>query len=107
MATQGTSNSDSTVRQRASDCRQTFDNVIDSLLALSWATASASSRKSMEVAESLQDQLTRFDIWSANIGVFSADRSSLDYRVMYHQDIRDMLLQLLGMLHRNLLSCEF
>ncbi|TVY15688.1 hypothetical protein LARI1_G007666 [Lachnellula arida] len=104
MATQGASSPDPTVKQRASDCRQTFSNVIDSLQALSWATASSSSRKSMEVAESLQDQLTRFDIWSANIGVFSADRSSLDYRVMYYQDIRDMLLQLLGMLHRNLLS---
>jgi hypothetical protein len=48
---------------------------------------------------SLEDQLGRFRLWAANIEVFAKSRASLDYRLRQNEGTRDMVLQLLQVLH--------
>jgi hypothetical protein len=111
-----------TLGKRSRECREAFVGLLDGIPTLSrsasrdddsWrydgdlgASGSSAVPKDLETIEFLQDQLVRFDIWSANIGALSSGRASLDYRLMYHETTRDMCMQLLDMLHRNLLSCK-
>jgi hypothetical protein len=49
-----------------------------------------------------QDQLTRFNIWVNNIGVFARGHASLDYRLRDAPDILDLMMQQVGVLSANL-----
>jgi hypothetical protein len=49
-----------------------------------------------------QDQLTRFNIWANNIGVFASGHASLDYRLRDAPDILDIMMQQVGLLQANL-----
>ncbi len=44
----------------------------------------------------------RFSQWAAYVGVFAVPRASLDARLAPHEDIRDMVLELLFMIQDNL-----
>ncbi|TVY85465.1 Ankyrin repeat and KH domain-containing protein [Lachnellula suecica] len=50
------------------------------------------------------DQLARFNIWAANIGVFAEAHASLDYRVRNSAKAKMMMLRLLKSLQRKLQS---
>ncbi|KAF4614364.1 hypothetical protein G7Y89_g15373 [Cudoniella acicularis] len=49
-----------------------------------------------------QDQLTRFNVWANNIGVFAHGHASLDYRLRDAPDILDLMMQQVGVLRANL-----
>lgn len=49
-----------------------------------------------------EDQLARFNIWSANIGVFAEAHASLDYRVRSSIKVKTMMIRLLQSLQRKL-----
>lgn len=44
----------------------------------------------------------RFSLWAAYLGVYTAPRASLDARLDGHKKIRDMVLELVEMVQRNL-----
>ncbi|KAL8310441.1 hypothetical protein RB597_010327 [Gaeumannomyces tritici] len=41
---------------------------------------------------SLEDQLTRFTLWTSNMGVFSGGRTSMDHRLREAPEVHDMLV---------------
>ena len=49
-----------------------------------------------------EDQLARFNIWAANIGVFADAHASLDYRARNSPKVKAMMMQLLQALKRKL-----
>lgn len=53
------------------------------------------------------EQQARFNIWAANIGVFAEVRSSLEYCLKENSEVRAMILQLLDLIHQNLLRGMF
>jgi hypothetical protein len=55
---------------------------------------------------SYEDQLGRFNLWAANINVFSSSRASLDNRLKTSDGTRDMIVQLLRALQMNLEYCK-
>jgi len=44
----------------------------------------------------------RFNLWAAYIGAFAAPRASLDARLISHEDVKGMVLELLEMVQENL-----
>lgn len=44
----------------------------------------------------------QFVQWASYLGVFAAERMSLDARLMHSASVRDLVLQLLRIAHRNL-----
>lgn len=54
--------------------------------------------------EKIEQQLVRFNVWAANIGVFAPSRASLDTRLSSRGGIkyRPLILQLLNVLEKNL-----
>jgi hypothetical protein len=49
-----------------------------------------------------EDQLARFNIWAANLGVFARGHASADHRLRDCDEIRNLILQLLEALCENL-----
>jgi hypothetical protein len=49
----------------------------------------------------------RFNQWAAYVGAFAVPRASLDARLAPHEDIRDMVLELLYMIEANLKWSNF
>jgi hypothetical protein len=49
----------------------------------------------------------RFNQWAAYVGAFAVPRASLDARLAPHEDIRDMVLELLYMIQSNLKWSNF
>lgn len=45
----------------------------------------------------------RFNQWAAYVGAFAVPRASLDARLLRHEEIRDMVLELLYMIQDNLI----
>ncbi|RMJ16654.1 hypothetical protein CDV36_003671 [Fusarium kuroshium] len=54
-----------------------------------------------DIAEELRG---RFNLWAAYAGAFAAPKASLDARLVAHSDIRDMVLELLVMVQRNIIQ---
>jgi hypothetical protein len=52
-----------------------------------------------DLAEELRG---RFNLWAAYVGAFAAPKASLDARLVAHSDIRDMVLELLVMVQKNI-----
>lgn len=48
-----------------------------------------------EIAVRLRQQVSRFRLWSASIGVLAKDRASLDYRLRETPDIAEQIGQML------------
>lgn len=55
---------------------------------------------------SLLDQLGRFQIWSANLGVFADVHASLDYRLREVSDVQNLIIQLLTSVEDGLRQCK-
>jgi hypothetical protein len=49
-----------------------------------------------------EDQLARFKIWIANLGVFENGHASIDYRLRDHPDVLNLITQQLDVLKINL-----
>ena len=49
-----------------------------------------------------EDQLARFKIWSASLGVFESGHASIDYRLRDHPDVLNLVTQQLDVLRVNL-----
>jgi hypothetical protein len=49
-----------------------------------------------------EDQLARFKIWSASLGVFDSGHASIDYRLRDHPEVLNLVTQQLGVLRVNL-----
>jgi hypothetical protein len=54
----------------------------------------------------VEDQLGRFSIWTANIGVFETYRASLDYRLRGVADVQRLVRGLLRTLNEHIQDCE-
>ncbi|RSM04459.1 hypothetical protein CEP52_006828 [Fusarium oligoseptatum] len=54
-----------------------------------------------DIAEELRG---RFNLWAAYAGAFAAPKASLDARLVAHSDIKDMVLELLVMVQRNIIQ---
>jgi hypothetical protein len=59
----------------------------------------ASTQK--DVTEELR---SRFNLWAAYTGVFASLGTSLDDRLIFHEDVKRMVLKLLCMVQRNIQS---
>ena len=57
---------------------------------------------SSELYTTIQELRGRFEAWAAYTGAFALPRASLDARLAPHDDIKNMVLDLLTMLERNL-----
>jgi hypothetical protein len=55
-----------------------------------------------QTTSAFEDQLARFNIWAANIGVFAEAHASLDYRIRNSPKVKVMVMQLLQALKRKL-----
>jgi hypothetical protein len=53
-----------------------------------------------------EDQIARFNIWASNIGAFALGHASADHRLRDSPEVHCLLLQLLEILHANLLYCK-
>jgi hypothetical protein len=70
-----------------------------------WACAirfNALASQAGQTMPAFEDQLARFNIWGANIGVFADAHASLDYRVRNSPKVKAMMMQLLQALKRKL-----
>lgn len=50
----------------------------------------------------VRDQYQRFDLWAGFIGVFAEYNASLDSRLRFYPEVRDLVLQMLNLLASNL-----
>jgi hypothetical protein len=75
-----------------------------------WACAirfNALVSQASRTTSAFEDQLARFNIWAANIGVFAEAHASLDYRVRNSPKVKAMVIQLLQALTRKLQFGEY
>ncbi|KAK4220499.1 hypothetical protein QBC38DRAFT_195002 [Podospora fimiseda] len=54
----------------------------------------------------VEDQLARFSVWAANIGVFASSRASLDHRLREAPDIHNIIIDLLKSLQWRVDECH-
>ncbi len=64
-----------------------------------YLTASVTSEPRRNIADEL---CGRFNLWAAYTGAFASPKASLDARLADHEDIKDMVLELLVMVERNI-----
>jgi hypothetical protein len=55
----------------------------------------------------VEDQLARFSIWSASIGVFAPGRASMDHRLREAPDIQEVVRGLLDGLNDGIQNCRY
>ncbi len=78
------------ISELSSACSQLFDEYLQ-----------CHDATNNSIVEDLQD---RFNLWTAYIGAFALPGASLDDRLLFHDEIRAMVMKLLDMLQRNLQS---
>lgn len=54
----------------------------------------------------VEDQLARFSLWTASIGVFVGGRASLDHRLREAQEVHDVITGLLETLEDQVEACQ-
>ena len=59
-----------------------------------------------ERIEWAEEQLARFRLWAANLGVFVIGQASIDHRLRDSSELQDLVLQLLNALHTNIRICQ-
>jgi hypothetical protein len=72
-----------------------------------WACAirfNAVASRTSQTASKFEDQLARFNIWAANLGVFAEAHASLDYRLRDSPKVKALMMQQLQALQRKLQS---
>lgn len=85
------STQDSTIFEAASRCWNHFSELLD---------LHNNDTVKLQLFEELRG---RFSIWGSYIGVFAPPLSSLDARLDPHPDLKNMVLELLDMVTRNIL----
>jgi hypothetical protein len=83
-----------TIRERAIAACKIFDVLIVI------CPAPDESRKAKTI--NVEDQFARFKIWGGNIGVDAKGHASLDYRLRYSPQAKDLMLDLLERLQSHL-----
>lgn len=86
---------DATIAEMAEACLLSFNKCLKRFAVLPPQHQSA-----------VEDQLGRFSIWSANIGVFSRYRASLDYRLRGVADVQRLVRGLLWTLNEHIQECK-
>lgn len=64
------------------------------------------SKHSILNLSDLLDEYEQFRVWGRNLGVFSSDHSSLDYRLREALEVRDGFMSLLRSLMKDLQECK-
>ena len=81
-----------TVVEAASLCAQSFAQIHSTLQ----STHLLDPQSECE----FKDQLGRFKIWAGNLGVFATDTTSVDFRLKDNQDVKDVLINMLTRLRK-------
>lgn len=81
---------DQSICNAAIDCSDLFDRIIESSEAVSTR---------YDLAKELRG---KFSIWAYHIGALNDSKVSLDARLIGHDDIKGMFLELLVMIQKNL-----
>ena len=89
-ATAGSQHGSEPIYQASRVCSQLFDDYIVEL---------KSHDEAHEVVEELR---SRFKRWAAYVGALAVPRASLDFRLSLHDNLREMVLDLIYMLVQNL-----
>jgi len=55
----------------------------------------------------VEDQLARFSVWSAGIGVFAPGRASMDHRLREAPEIQEVVRGLLDGLNDDIQNCKY
>lgn len=90
-----TEKQDATIAETAGACLQSFNKCLALFAVLPSQQQSA-----------VEDQLGRFSIWAANIGVFAPFRASLDYRLHGVADVQRLVRGLLRTLNEHIQQCK-
>lgn len=90
-----------TIADHVSACLQEFNSLCNSLAI--WADSAPEKGTQSDISLlKLQNELSRFKVWSGNIGAHKKGRSSLDHRLRDASNIRDQVLELLEDLRESL-----
>jgi hypothetical protein len=85
---------DQSIYASATACSQLLDQYLAS-------STLAAEPQNHDVATEL---LGRFELWAAYVGAFAPPKVSLDCRLAGHPDVKEMVLELLAMVQRNLMQ---
>jgi hypothetical protein len=72
-------------------CSQSFEELLQLL-----------SKAKADVFDAAETQVGRLNIWTSNVGALANKNASLDYRLRNSHDIKEMIIQLLQLMDRNL-----
>lgn len=86
------SDGDQSIYDAATSCSKLF---------IAYLEASTVSDSRHDIVKEL---LSRFNLWAAYVGAFAPPKASLDARLAGHDDVRDMFLELLVMVQRNIIQ---
>ncbi|EWG48629.1 hypothetical protein FVEG_08333 [Fusarium verticillioides 7600] len=90
------------VAEYARKCYKSFQHCLDSASKVDKASRPGTQMSLIRV----EDQLARFQLWTANICVFSSGRDSLDYRLREAPDVRTPVIGLLQALDFRVKTCS-
>jgi hypothetical protein len=90
------------VAEYARKCYVSFQHCLDSASKADKASKPGTQMSLIRV----EDQLARFQLWTANIFVFSSGRDSLDYRLREAPDVRTPVIGLLQALDFRVKTCK-
>lgn len=91
---------DDTICRRARTCRLLFKQVIAQISSRPFPDEQSPPGDDIRI--DYEDQVARFNMWAASIGVFADAHASLDYRLRASQDVALMIVDLLEGLKRKL-----
>lgn len=89
------------LRKLGEDIVAGFNNAISFLHSSSTAQGQADIKRFVH-ADDAQSEKERFDLWSANLGLFQLGDRSLDYRLQDNVKVKDFTASLLEDLRENL-----
>jgi hypothetical protein len=81
---------DESIYESACVCSELFERHVSALSALKPDHAFA------------RELWGRLNLWAAYVGAFSPSKASLDARLVEHDDVKEMVIELLDMIQRNL-----
>ncbi|KAF5237772.1 hypothetical protein FANTH_10647 [Fusarium anthophilum] len=90
-----------TIADHVSACLQEFNSLCNSPTILTGGVLDEGTRSDISLLK-LQNELSRFKVWSGNIGAHRKGRSSLDHRLRDASNIREQVVELLEDLRESL-----
>lgn len=94
-----------TIADQVSACLQEFNSLCSSPTIWTDSIPDEGTQSDISLVK-LQNELSRFKIWSGNIGAHRKGRSSLDHRLRDASNIRDQVVELLEDLRESLQDGE-